>query len=592
MVKENVVTWNNEYQHDGILYFMQRIIEMLDYDTIDIFRAPLLNTTRLIDEYLQISNGAAKAYHLQEVFNELKTTLKNDIVLIDKLTEERVDQIISKLNTDTEKKEVIEYLSKSITPNYLTWCVEYLKNIVPQNRHKNKIERAIRCYIPELFRCGYNREDIYFTYKEKFSSTTTPSETFYELLDLYKGMPGTYSVYLSLSNEVLEFKDILEKNLKCSFDDDGNFKKLTTWKGYFVIKLPQIKSTCMTSALESAINILNTFLRFYQFFGNYSNKIIQNHALVISQDGQERILYTSREKYNSIEDDNHPRTGKLSELVITGLFRGSRCSIPELKKVLKLHNSAISNNGLENGFLNLWSILEITCVTDPDGLKLSQVIDKLIPILKLKYLGAFYEHISSDLKQITDSELWDKLLLSIAEGTTDAEKIAYLTLCPKYSDVLDSYTDSLQSYPVLRSRILNMHDDYSSSRRNLYNYLEHYDQRLSWHLYRIYRARNAITHNGKQPQDLKDLGEHLHAYVDCLLEEILVKMCMGALCQMSNVFVDSKLYLESIQNYLKNDLPFDEQGIGLIFSAQYFCWCNYRINTESPISAQEYSSPS
>lgn len=587
MVKENSITWNNEYQNDGILYFMQRIIEMLDYDTIDIFRAPLLNTTRLIDEYLQISAGAAKAYHLQEVFNELKATLKNDIVLINKLTEERVNQIISKLNADDDKNDVIEYLSKSITPNYLNWCLEYIKSIVPQNKQKSKIERAIRCYIPELFRYGYNREDIYFTYKEKFSITTNPSETFYELLDSFKGTPHTYSVYLSISNEVLEFKDILENNLKCSFDDDGNFKKLTTWKDYFVIKLPQMKSVCMTSALESAINIINTFLRFYQFFGNYSNKIIQNHALVTSNDGQERILYTSRDKYNSIEDDDHPRTGKLSELVITGLFRRSRCSVSELKKVLKLHNSAISNNGLENGFLNFWSILEITCVTDSDGLKLTQVIDKLIPILKLKYIGAYFEHISSDLKQITDVELWEKVLSSISEGTTVAEKIAYLTLCPKYSEVLDSYTDSLQSYPVLRSRILNMHDDYSSCRRNFFNHLEHYDQRLSWHLYRIYRARNAITHNGKQPQDLKDLGEHLHAYVDCLLEEILVKMCMGALCQISNVFVDSKLYLESIQTYLKNDLPFDEEGIGLMFSAQYFCWCNNKKNTENSLPMQK-----
>ena len=67
MVQNNSITWNENYENDGILYFIQRIIELLDYNTIDIFRAPLLNTTRLINEYKRISNENVKQYHLNEV---------------------------------------------------------------------------------------------------------------------------------------------------------------------------------------------------------------------------------------------------------------------------------------------------------------------------------------------------------------------------------------------------------------------------------------------------------------------------------------------------------------------------------------------
>ena len=580
MVQKNDIVWNNDYKSDGILYFVQRVIEMLDYETIDIFRAPLLNTSRLIIEYLQLVDTSAKQHYINEVLNELKVSLENDIVLQYKLTDERITQILDAINKDTDKKSIIEYLRRSIVPHYLDWCVEYLRHIVPQNKPKQKIERAVRCYIPELLKCGYNREDIYYTFKEALSSEKDPVKMFDNLLTAYDSTPQEFSVYLSLHNEVLTFKNVIVENLSCSLDDDGNFKKLNTRNNYSVIKLPPIKAMSMTSAVELSLARINTFLHFYQFFGNYSNKLIQNSALVISSQGIERIIYTNKDKYNSIEDDDQTRTGELAKVVISKLYKTSRQSIPELQKILKLHNRAISNNGLENGFLNLWSILEITCVNDPDASKIEQVITKLIPILKLKYLICVFEHLSSNLKKITEEKLLKETLRAITEGTTGAEKIAYLTLCPQYSTTLDAYADHLQAYPVIRTRLLNLHDDYFEHRRAMFNYIERYAQRVSWHLYRIYRARNAITHNGKCPRDIKDLGEHLHAYVDCLLEEILVKMCMGSLEKTSSVFVDSSLYLNSIEKYLKADEPFDEKGIALILSAQFFCWCNNKTNTE------------
>ncbi|MBE6730054.1 MAG: hypothetical protein E7564_00005 [Ruminococcaceae bacterium] len=579
MVQNNSITWNENYENDGILYFIQRIIELLDYNTIDIFRAPLLNTTRLINEYKRISNENVKQYHLNEVLNELKTSIENDVILQYKFSEEQVGQLLKKLNASNDKKAVVEYLSRIINPYYLDWCVDYLKYIVPQNKHKEKIERAIKCYIPELFSCGYNREDIFFSYRDIFTNLSNPQEMFETLLKMYNNTSEEYSVYLSLSNELIDFRDVLENNLKCSLVDDGNFKKLSTWANYFIIKLPNIKSKCMTMAVETSLEIISTFLRFYQFFGNYSNKLIQNSALVISGQGKERIIYTNKDKYNSIEDKDHPRTGKLSTLVIEKLFRNSKKSIPELKKILKLHNTAISNNGLENGFLNFWSILEITCVNDPDGSKIEQVISKLVPILKLKYWCSVFEDISANLKQVSPEGIWLDLLNKVEDGTTSGEKIAYLTLYPKYSDLLDEYTDHLQNYPVLRSRLLNIHDNYSDNRRNMLHFTDKYAQRVSWHLYRIYRARNAITHNGKCPIELKDLGEHLHAYVDYLIEEILIKMCMGSLNEISNVFVDSDLYLDSIKSYLNSDTPFDNNGIALLVSSQFFCWCNNKTVT-------------
>ena len=104
MILKNDVTWNSEYQYDGLLFFAQRIVEMLDYMTVDIFRAPLLNTPRLIDEYLKISHGAAKIYHLDEVYNEFMNSFKNDIVINNVWGAERITQVVVFVKRKCEQK--------------------------------------------------------------------------------------------------------------------------------------------------------------------------------------------------------------------------------------------------------------------------------------------------------------------------------------------------------------------------------------------------------------------------------------------------------------------------------------------------------
>ena len=69
MIAQISVSWNEKYEHDGFLFFAQRIVEMLDYMTVDIYRAPLLNTSRLIDEYLRIiREKSLRFYRLMKIF--------------------------------------------------------------------------------------------------------------------------------------------------------------------------------------------------------------------------------------------------------------------------------------------------------------------------------------------------------------------------------------------------------------------------------------------------------------------------------------------------------------------------------------------
>ena len=82
--------------------------------------------------------------------------------------------------------------------------------------------------------------------------------------------------------------------------------------------------------------------------------------------------------------------------------------------------------------------------------------------------------------------------------------------------------DELKNYPVIRSRVSMLGD--IKTTKNLKGLIDKYVQRIIWHLYRMYRTRNAIIHSGEIPANIKYLGEHLHSYVDSTVTEFIAKL--------------------------------------------------------------------
>ena len=95
------------------------------------------------------------------------------------------------------------------------------------------------------------------------------------------------------------------------------------------------------------------------------------------------------------------------------------------------------------------------------------------------------------------------------------------------------------------------HDDLNSVKK-LFNLTEEYAKRITWHLYRIYRARNDIAHHGNTPNDLKDLGEHLHTYVDTVATEIMTMLADSSLKTFADVLMQSSFLHEKISKLFRD----------------------------------------
>ena len=66
----------------------------------------------------------------------------------------------------------------------------------------------------------------------------------------------------------------------------------------------------------------------------------------------------------------------------------------------------------------------------------------------------------------------------------------------------------------------------------------------------------------------------MHSYVDLIIDELVMTLCITSLSSIENVFVDNELILERITEKLRESASFDELTIKLIFESERQIWGN------------------
>lgn len=237
----------------------------------------------------------------------------------------------------------------------------------------------------------------------------------------------------------------------------------------------------------------------------------------------------------------------------------------QLNKIVDLHNAALNQQDLNDAFLNLWSALEVASVTDSSKSKIESVTDNIVSILQNDYFECIFSNILDDLKNNLGNRKVSLLLKDITEFDKEICKIAGFIFLEKYEKYREDYfANELKYYPNIRYKIYNLYEQ-RENREKLWHLSEKYCQRIEWHLYRLYRLRNAIVHAGKSHKRIQMLGEHLHIYVDRVILELMVKLakdkCLGTI---QDVFTDTYLLLNKKKKNLKEPGNVDEQSIMLL----------------------------
>lgn len=303
------------------------------------------------------------------------------------------------------------------------------------------------------------------------------------------------------------------------------------------------------------------FFKYYNFLGNEKQDWITNICKVSSEQGGNAFVEMRPLCFRRyVVEKDKVATGRMTETVISMLVFDSQEALYYIDRAVVMHNTAISERNLSNGFLNLWSALEVLFVESQSKSKLNDVEAKLIPILQKDYVSEIFGQLEDYLEENMGEAYVENLKEEVTEYNDDTW-LAELLILDEYEGCRTKIKNDLKEYPVLRSRISQVSSIFKTKKSAL-NEIERYTQRVKWHLRRLYRTRNAIIHSGEEAKNIKLLGEHLHSYLDCCLYEIITKLADRR--NMDAALMDIVLSTELMLKSLKNNDNMDIERIKIL----------------------------
>ena len=569
--------WSDTFDHEGLLFFVQRVQEMLFHFSDDVYRAPVHNTSTLIQEYInvhiEVKTGAVGGYQLVPIYEEVKDSFLRDKILYTYLGEQYVKSLYDQLQscTETNRINLVNYLSGLIKPFYLGWATDYLKSHIADGKHKNEIEAGTRAWISDLIMRGYTSEFIY-SHTEHFLvqgniESIEMAKTYFDRFDFNK---RAYKVYFQLSDYMSQYFEILKARISLSFDDDGNYSLIQPKRDRTICHL-EIESLDYYKAIAHAYESINIFIKYYQFISNKRTPLLHKFGAVWdSENNQMHHMPIIPTGLKAIETHSSMMSAELIDNTILGMQTNAGSGMSQFNKAIALHNSAIQQQHPKDGFINLWSILEVFCPQGESPTKIDPILHAVLPVLQNDYFTTVFSRIDSDLEDNLSESDYAELMLKI-NNTGSLSAIAGLCLLPEYEQLRDEiFIKELKDYPLLRNKIYSLYI-LKEDKNAFFALSRRYRQRVKWHLYRLYRARNAIVHTGSIPHRIQVLGEHLHSYVDCVMFEVAFKLGKSNVLQsIGTMFVDTELLLDSKDIHFSKNTAIDAHDLDILFQNTFY----------------------
>jgi hypothetical protein len=180
--------------------------------------------------------------------------------------------------------------------------------------------------------------------------------------------------------------------------------------------------------------------------------------------------------------------------------------------------------------VNLWSALEcLASLIDGDSV-ISRVERLVCPILAWRKPDKMVRYIAISIHRwLTENPDIEQDSLPFRlrpKKSVAAEQILTLLTDAINGKGITSLLNVVSGHPLLLHRVneaWNLFSDPKKLQRNIAQSQE----RLGWHLWRIYRARNLLVHRGVEPDCLPQLANHLQQYLSWTLSRLLHGLTFG-----------------------------------------------------------------
>ena len=546
MRQNNITKWKYDSSLNCLLFFAQRLDELLFHHTTDTYRYPSLSLRGLAAEYCSVYHdakiGTINKKNLEHIIEELSGRLDCDDVAKEILTKEFCSRFIKNYKSWDIKTqfENVQYIGRKLSNRtYYKYIIERLKHQISENKEKYEIDVKAVAFVRELLDCGYNENYIYqmlhevFFYKEV--SSLESLDDFFSRFDFSE---KRYNVFIGYSKDISSLLPLYEKlevsDLNVSIVDPASVPTgIKTKRQKTILKFEHIESYDMYSAFEIADAISSCVANSYAFFRHDPNQMRTYGQVVDEQNKITTILPKKLLKYR-VSSLSREDSAKSAESLIKVLFKNLE-NLSNFSGITRIHNSAISSENTSDSLLSLWSILE-SVVDEDDSTdkqpsdksnedkkersKIGNVISYSIPYLKSTHIQKLVQTCMTDIIR-WDINFFNNHILNNGFGSNDLEHtFAFLAFKSTQPD-RDCLFASTETYPLLRYRVCILSDSLQNS-KGIKALIKTHTQRVIWHLHRIYRARNYIIHDANANNGLNEgLVINLHSYVDTIFSDVI-----------------------------------------------------------------------
>lgn len=545
--------WDNSKNIEGLLFFAQRMNEMLFDYTLDSYKAPILNSHRLClelkDTISNLKNREKDNMNLvNSIVKELNNQMSQDPIALELLDKEHKKLTREAILKELDQSKSFYSLENSITPliklfekSYFEEIKRQLKQAIVNNEEPTKIDRLSSIFVSELLMIGYSKNYLYLRVNKFFFT----SKTFFHEQKIEKYIDsflhyfqkeqqkwkiiirgGQNFKYFKEIEDFLTFKISDQKpNIQTKWSGEKEFIESNVEKYPYYIIFENFEAYDQYQARKNAIDDIE----FY-------NNLLAYSTYYISLDWDPKMLIYSKNNYVSIVDNEVSPMAKNTKFkpfnqtdhnVDLNIFSEHKniyanlnpLSVYSFYKSLNFQNSALHSDNPENQYLNLWIGLE-TLSNTPPGEKIGfHFRNSFTPFLCRNYIEKLLLDLCNQLEYFLNTK-FEKILSNSTTGDSKLEKCAYLiSKRNENQEMWDEIFTELGRNPLLKYRMTMINTKIESPKMIKKTIIEH-QQRIDWHLERMYRTRNMITHKGEPIEIINQLIENLHFYYHTIIDQI------------------------------------------------------------------------
>lgn len=541
MIFRNISKWLITPETEGLLFFAQRISELLFDYTLDTYKPSALNAPYLAQEAVSLTNeiemGLIDSANLETVLDELEWAIQGDTTS-KRLLDAGVEYYILRGDgtKDSEKKLRLEVLAQTLEPyRYLLACASDLHESIKKNSKKSIDENA-RNLATTLINMGISKQHLNDIVNECFfdadGESIDSADYFHTFINRVSPVSHTFDLYFIASSLITEISDSIS-TLDAEIIDElpGNVINFAKSAGFqrndneVYVHIDDIHAYDKYSARSEAIRTLENLSNLFTVF-HHKARISWRPEALANQCCAPGIVLVPAPK-SAMDKATDMRPGKaskeLNRLITTLPMRNA--SSMRLMRVADLHGICISHPISENQLVNIWTALETLIPSNLANSKIVNITNAMLPFLLKAYIARLIERFTYDLLN------WDnwrakKILKKVPSdpGESLIKRAANLLTIKDNENIRKELYVALKDFHLLRHRTFQLSETLVDPNK-IKILLKVHEKKVIWQLRRIYRTRNLIVHSGRFPSYLPTLIENGHEYLDQIIFDLIKMIC-------------------------------------------------------------------